>query len=58
MSEQPDKKWITLWSETDASLETDAWATPDDLFDRLHKEFNFTLDAAANEHNAKVPEPW
>jgi phage N-6-adenine-methyltransferase len=29
------------------------WSTPQDLFDRLNAEFRFTLDAAANDHNAK-----
>lgn len=29
------------------------WGTPRDFFDRLDREFGFTLDAAANEHNAK-----
>lgn len=32
---------------------TDEWATPQHLFDELNKEFNFTLDVCANEHNAK-----
>lgn len=32
----------------------DCWETPDDLFTSLHKEFKFTLDAAANEHNYKL----
>ena len=29
------------------------WETPKDLFEKLNKEFHFTLDAAANEKNAK-----
>ena len=29
------------------------WATPQALFDALHAEFNFELDAAASAHNAK-----
>ena len=29
------------------------WATPQDLFDNLNKEFNFTLDPCASEWNAK-----
>ena len=33
---------------------SDEWATPCWLFDRLHAEFNFTLDAAARE--AKLSE--
>lgn len=31
------------------------WETPDDLFDELHKEFHFTLDAAADVTNTKTP---
>jgi phage N-6-adenine-methyltransferase len=31
------------------------WETPPAIFDPLHAEFGFTLDAAANEANAKVP---
>ena len=29
------------------------WATPQDLFDSLNKEFNFTLDPCASEENHK-----
>jgi len=29
------------------------WETPQDFFDELNKEFNFTLDPCANHHNAK-----
>jgi phage N-6-adenine-methyltransferase len=29
------------------------WATPQDLFDQLHNEFRFTLDAAASSANFK-----
>lgn len=31
------------------------WETPQELFDKLHEEFHFTLDAAANDHNHKLP---
>ncbi len=31
------------------------WSTPQLLFDALHAEFGFTLDAAAQPHNAKCP---
>lgn len=31
------------------------WETPPDVFDRYHREFGFTLDAAASAHNAKCP---
>jgi phage N-6-adenine-methyltransferase len=33
----------------------DTWSTPRDFFDKLHKEFNFTLDAAALRSSAVVP---
>jgi len=29
------------------------WETPDDIFEPLNKEYNFTLDAAANANNTK-----
>lgn len=31
------------------------WETPQDLFDQLNKEFNFTLDVCATAQNAKCP---
>jgi phage N-6-adenine-methyltransferase len=31
------------------------WETPQTFFDRLHAEFTFTLDVAAQETNAKCP---
>lgn len=31
------------------------WATPQDFFDTLNAEFHFTLDACANDQNAKCP---
>ena len=34
---------------------TDSFTTPDWLFERLHADFNFTLDAAASNSNAKLP---
>ena len=33
--------------------ETDLWATPQDFFDSLNDEFNFTLDPCATPQNAK-----
>lgn len=33
----------------------DEWRTPQALFDRLHEEFEFTLDAAADEGNHLLP---
>ena len=35
------------------SSETDLWATPQDFFDGLNEEFNFTLDPCAIPENAK-----
>ncbi|AJE12597.1 DNA N-6-adenine-methyltransferase [Clostridium botulinum] len=35
------------------SSETDLWATPQDFFDKLNKEFNFDLDPCATHENAK-----
>ncbi len=37
------------------SFQTDNWATPQDFFNELNKEFNFTLDPCADEGNAKCP---
>jgi phage N-6-adenine-methyltransferase len=34
------------------------WETPFWLFDMLHAEFRFSVDAAAAEHNAKLPSFW
>lgn len=35
------------------SSQTDDWATPQDFFDELNKEFNFNLDPCANALNHK-----
>lgn len=35
------------------SSKTDKWATPQDFFDSLNKEFHFTLDPCADETNHK-----
>lgn len=35
------------------SSATPEWATPQDLFDKLNREFRFTLDPAATKKNAK-----
>lgn len=35
------------------SSQTNEWATPQDLYDRLNKEFNFTLDPCSTKENAK-----
>ena len=35
------------------SSETDLWSTPQDFYNNLHNEFNFTLDPCATIENAK-----
>lgn len=35
------------------SSKTDNWATPQDFYDNLDREFHFDLDPAANENNHK-----
>lgn len=35
------------------SSQTDLWATPQEFFDMLNEEFNFTLDPCALPENAK-----
>ena len=35
------------------SSKSDTWATPQDFFDELDGEFNFTLDPCATPENAK-----
>ncbi len=40
-------------TETLFSSKSNEWETPQDFFDALNKEFNFTLDAAATDENAK-----
>lgn len=37
------------------SSNTDDWATPQDLFNKLDKIFSFTLDPCASDKNAKCP---
>ncbi len=34
---------------------SDDWRTPYRLFHNLHREFNFSLDGAATEHDALLP---
>ena len=35
------------------SSENDSWETPQDFFDKLNEEFNFTLDPCATHDNHK-----
>jgi len=37
------------------SSATDLWATPQDLFDRLHAQYGFEIDVCATPENAKCP---
>lgn len=37
------------------SSNRDDWETPQFLFDKLNQEFNFNMDVAASENNAKCP---
>ena len=39
--------------EVHFSSKTDLWATPQDFFNSLNEEFNFTTDVCANEENKK-----
>lgn len=36
------------------SSKTDLWSTPQDFYDTLHEEFNFTLDPCATHDNHKT----
>lgn len=36
------------------SSKTDLWYTPQDFYDKLNEEFNFTLDPCANHENHKT----
>ena len=36
------------------SSKSDEWETPQDLFDELNKEYDFTLDPCATSENAKI----
>lgn len=40
------------------SSDREDWRTPRDLFDTLHAEFCFTVDAAANDLNHLLPRYW
>ncbi len=35
-----------------------SWETPDDLFTRIDRDFNFTRDVCASSHNAKCKNYW
>jgi site-specific DNA-methyltransferase (adenine-specific) len=40
------------------SSKSPEWETPQDLFDELNKEFNFTLDVCATKENTKVKDNY
>ena len=46
-----------LWSKESGAVgfssAVQTWSTPQDFYDRLHKEFNFTLDPCASDQDAK-----
>lgn len=37
---------------------SDLWRTPQRLYSNLHREFTFTVDAAASDQNALPPNYW
>lgn len=39
--------------EVHYSSKTNEWTTPQNLFDDLNREFNFTLDPCSTDENAK-----
>lgn len=49
---------MSNFNEGMRSSATDDWATPQDVFDKLHAEFQFTVDAASSDENAKLPRHW
>lgn len=40
------------------SKQSDFWGTPRDFFEMHHREFHFTIDASADEHNHLLPRWW
>lgn len=55
LQEEPDKLAGGDVINTDVmfSSKTDQWATPQDFYDALDREFSFTLDPCADETNHK-----
>jgi phage N-6-adenine-methyltransferase len=45
-------------TDTFKTSNDDTWTTPRDFFDKLNKEFNFGLDAAALASSTLVPDNW
>lgn len=46
------------WKAATTASASVEWGTPQALFDALHAEFRFTVDAAASDANAKLPRYW
>lgn len=46
-------RWAAAHSRTSKAKGNDRWMTPNALFDALHAEFGFTLDAAADADTAR-----
>lgn len=40
------------------SSASNEWETPQELFDSIHEEFQFTVDCAASHKNKKLPKYW
>jgi len=51
----PQKATTMRRAPTTTHAQTAEWETPQPFFDRLDREFHFTLDAAATAANAKCP---
>ena len=45
-------------TDTFKTSNDDTWTTPRDFFDKINREFNFTLDAAALKSSTLVPDNW
>lgn len=45
-------------NDGDEENSKDEWGSPQWIFDLLHQEFNFTIDAAATAENTKLPVFW
>lgn len=49
---------MVVRSDKSKISDTDAWATPQDIFDALDEIFGFTVDLAASKSNTKVPDNY
>lgn len=60
MSERPtleigDREPLSPGFRPSAAASSDRWVTPPEIFDPLHAEFDFDLDAAADAETARLP---